>query len=204
MAYIIPPGAVIQFQILGRLHGQRTRNVFHYRYAGSANVDDGAAELTALADDFHDEVAFFILQQQSDEFTLEQIMAQAIAPTRYRAVFKDVNIPGAVEGNSVPSGVAVVLRRFAELSGRHFQGRVYIPGLPVASESDSQVLIDDRAAWSAVAQKFLTVLTGPEGGENYRMVVSTDIIVTSADEVFGAALDINLRYQRRREVGVGE
>ena len=205
MPYTLPGDSLIQVQIMGFLHGQRTRNVFHY-VKNNATVLDGRAALLEFGDWFQTFVNMPILAGQSQEFLCEMLQLQAIFPTRYRAVQLGVHEQGAIEGNSLPSGVAAVVSTYAHQSGRPFQGRHYIPGIPVDRENDSQL----NAAGNTWLTNVATALEGSynsiAAGWTMTPVVSPNALpgIWTAYQLELATPRSILRYQRRREVGVGE
>lgn len=202
--YAINTGAIVECQIIGRLHGQRTRNTFHYRYGGTVAIPDGVAELTALLADFITTVASPMMALQSNEWEREATSIQVISPTRYRAIFDIGGGSGGVQGESLPSGVSVVLRRQAIAAGRQYQGRIYVPGIPVSQELDSQLTAAARDLWQTFAAQLAVPLDGPGSLDDFVPVVHFGADANALDAVHQVVCDENLRYQRRREVGVGE
>lgn len=201
--YNISSQAVIQVQVLGRLHGQRTRNVFHYLYTGSTPLD-GPTTLDELIDEFKLEVWDGFVALLSDEWRLENITAQALQPVRYRARVKNYIIQGGTVGNSLPTTSAVVCRRVGVVSGRRYQGRIFVAGIPAQSESDSTLAVAVRANWNTAALGLKEPLQGGTLTEPFIPVISTIPVVTPLDSVDLTSVDNNLRIQRRREIGVGE
>lgn len=204
MAYTIPVGAAVEIQMLGRLHGQRTRTTFHYLYKGSASAPDAVVSLNALIDDFEATVASPIRTVTSEEWTHEFTTAQLIFPVRYRVVTRSVNVAGLVPGQSCPSGVSVVVRRTTERSGRRFQGRIYIPGFPVTWELDSEIDPSRRDDYDTLVANIPAVLEGNDVSEDFVPIVSKVPPFGNEDTITATLLDPILRYQRRREIAVGE
>jgi len=203
--YQLPVGGIVKMQILGRLHGQRTRTTFNYMYQGDAAAADGATSIADALADLEAQILNPILQVTSEEWGCEFLVGQLVAPTRYRAVVLTSTAAGAVAGSACPSAVAAVIRRFSDRSGHRFQGRVYLPGVPVSYEDDSQLAAGVRASYDTIVDGMVTPLEGSDASEDYVPIVSTVApVVLNADQVQGAVLDPTLRYQRRRELGVGE
>jgi len=204
MAFTIPNGAHIQIQVCGRLHGQRTRTTFNYVYNGGASAPDGAESLNALLNDFETAIGAQIRTLSSEEWEHEFTQGQVITPVRYRVQVVDVGVAGLVEGACCPSGVCVLLRRYTQLSGSRFQGRIYLPGVPVANEEDSMIPIAKRDDYDTLRANMIATLEGVDASEDFVPVVTPSAPSLPQDQVYGVALDPVLRYQRRREIGVGE
>jgi len=205
MPYTIPNGSKIRVQVVGRLHGQRTRTTFSYLYTGAATAPDGVAALTAMLTDFEDQIGVELKNVSSSEWDHEYTSAQVISPTRYRMVVQPINLQGAIAGNALPSAVAAVIKRTTDRAGRRYQGRIYLPGVPATYEDDSEIAVIKRPLYDTLAANMVTPLEGVDPGEDFTPVVSLEgAMIPAADTVRDAVLDPVLRYQRRREVGVGE
>jgi hypothetical protein len=201
--YPLPPQAVVEVQILGTLHGQRTRNTFHYLYTGSTPLD-GPATLDALLTEFEQEVGNVILALQSNEQMCDGYQIQLIHPTRYRSRFLASATPGSVQSSSLPSTSTVVLGRQGIVAGRRYQGRIYVPGVPLNHEDNSKIAVGQINAWTLAAEKLKKVLKGATVNDVFVPVVSKKQVVTGLDSVELTSMDPVLRVQRRRELGVGE
>jgi hypothetical protein len=141
----------------------------------------------------------------SSEWTYEYTQIQMISPTRYRAVVNPVDTPGQISGGALPSGVCAVIRRTTDRAGRRYQGRIYLPGVPITHEDDSEIAVAKRTLYATFATTMITPLEGMAAGEDYTPVCSLDgAMILAADTIRDAGLDPVLRYQRRRELGVGE
>lgn len=206
--YTIEGGSLMEIQIIGRLHGQRTRNVFHYLYdPDGVALTDGKAAAENARDDFQTFMVDPLLTLVSNEYTIEKLSAQWILPTRYRAVVDDDLQTGGVTGNSLPSYCAAVISKYADFAGASWQGRTFFAGIPVTSEEDSQLEETAYNGFVALAAQFLEPLNLGVPGADVFMVVSTPASffpINVNAEVTEAVANRVLRAQRRREVGVGE
>jgi len=130
--------------------------------------------------------------------------AQCIRPIRYRSHRRiPANRAGTIAGDCSPSGVSIVVRRTTPRSGRKFQGRIYLPGIAESTTVQSSVTTGWFVANAANLQDAVTEnLTLPVAGE-FVSVVYHPGAVTLADEITLGKVDISIRYQRRREIGVG-
>lgn len=202
MAYPLAANDILEFQIVGDLHGQETRNTFHY-YCNGAGDPDGASAIASMLVWFEDEVYSAIRARQSNEWTCVALTGQKIQPIRYRQV---VRVPtmtaGAVVANSLPSYCAVVLSRYAEIATREGQGRIFVPGIPVSDEEDSELSDAAWALWVAVPG-VLTLEMVPETGPPALPTLGRIVADGARLAVKTVALRRPLRVQRRREVGRG-
>jgi len=205
MPYSQVADAIVQVQIVGTLHGQRTRNVFHYHKWNGA-VTDGKAFLTTFLNWFDQNVGDPIRDCQSWEHVTDWIQAQFIRPDLYRAVNLIKNVAGGVQENSLPSGVAVVVSTYAEAAGRAFQGRRFFPGIPVTHEEDSLLSEDGVTAWGFIPAKLLMEYNEVTTGVKMTPIITDTALGLNTPSFYmkDTILRHTLRYQRRREVGKGE
>lgn len=203
VAIPIAANSLWEVRLNGFVDNQQLINTYHY-----LNLDPVADVILAgfeLAQSFGLDVwTAWIKPALSTQYENAYIDAQCIRPIRYRS-FR--YIPGArtgsVAGDCSPSGVAAVVRRQKVQSGRANQGRVYYGGLAESSTVQSAV----SAAWFAANEQNLkdsvteSVVT-PTYGE-FMAVLYHPGAVTTADEIVIGKVDTLIRYQRRREVGVG-
>lgn len=205
--YSLEPDALIQVQMVGRLHGQATRNVYHYRFQGAAAVPDAVPELLALGDSFNATIGTQWLNKASNEWTHIHTQVQVVKPSRRRAVFVSVNLPGVVQQNSLPSFCAFVVSTVGAFSGQKFQGRHYYPGVPVNAEIDSKITPAFLVGIGAFEAVHATPLSGQTVVQGFAPTTQTASEIGAISGIFDIvdafARDI-IRVQRRREVGVGE
>lgn len=208
MPYQINPNAVIEIQLVGRLHGQTTRNVFHhYLPGGGAPIADGAAAALDAAEFYRDTHWAQLRLSLSNQFSLQYITAQWIKPNRYRQVVLAPPVSpgdkGADAAESSPSGCAAVISFYSELAGKRYRGRKYFAGVPngsiVQSILESGVLDSFQTLGNNLLQSIAT-------GANLLppTLAKTDTPPPAAQVILQAVARDTVRYQRRREVGVGE
>jgi len=206
--YTINENSLLEIQIVGRLHGQRIRNVFHYLYpSGEIDLSDGKTAAENALDDFQIQVVTPLLTLISDEYTIERLSAQWVYPDRYRAILEEEDQPGGVDGSSLPSYCAVVVSKFSDASGPQYQARNYFAGIPVADEDDSGLSPAALTNWQTFGDNLLI----PLGlGLPDIVVYPTAATPESAQpanvtaRLTGTSVVRTLRAQRRRELGVGE
>lgn len=194
---------IFEVRWTGFLHGQQVMNTFHYKVTSASAPTLTGTNFGELGEAFELAVSTPFLNLLSQELTGLAIQIQKIEPARYLAYtyYPDPAV-GQVAGSALPSGVAVVIRRRAQEAGRYAQGRIYVPGLPVSAENDSQLTDLAFANWSGIMQGMLTDLAIPDT-VSLSPVLYNKQIGTALYDVQVVELDRNLRYQRRREVGRG-
>jgi len=204
--YQIQSGALLEIQMVGRLHGQTIRNVFHYLYLNQAAIQDGAAAALEAAQQFKQSLWDDMASQFSNEYTLVYITAQWVKPTRYRLVTMSVGETGTAQTNSLPSTVAVVLSFYAEFAGRRYQARKYFAGIPTTHEQDSKIAPAQLANWETVAADLASGFVTLGTNRTYELTTETAqrYAGSGQDRVVDYVVRDVLRVQRRREVGVGE
>lgn len=202
MAFPVSMFSILEVRLSGNLAGQFVETTWHY-VAAVAFTDGGAAQ-DMMAADFEAKVWTPIRGGTSVDLTNVRITTQWIYPIRYVARTRSpMQSTGFDTSAALPSGAAIVLRRRSNLSGRKFRGRVFLPGIPYNSTFNSQL----TAAWLTangfnIQTAGVAALESPVGTGNPPVVWSAThpIDRTLIDQAF---VDPVVRYQRRREVGVG-
>jgi hypothetical protein len=208
MPYAINTPALLELQVVGLLHAQTTRNVFHYAKADTTTIADGAAHLQAFSLAFTANLTAAMRGCASNEWSVQRVTYQWIKPTRYRQ-FEVQIFPnaGTVVQNSLPSGASICLSKTTRRSGVKWRGRTYLAGIPATFEDDSKV----AAAAAAPLATLMTLLSGVQTINGVPMYpwVNKDAPTGQTTDTEDHTIDSviyrpPLRYQRRREVGVGE
>lgn len=205
MAAPIPVAAnsLWEVRLNGFVDGEQLINTWHY-----INLDPQPDVIPAtleLATEFGiQHWTARIKQALSTSYEFAYIDAQAIRPVRYRSQrYIPASRTGTIAGDCSPSGVAVVVRRTTALAGRRNQGRVYLGGIAESTTVQSGVTTGWLATNKVPLEEAMTEsVILPVGGE-FLAVLYHPGPVTAADEIILAKVDISIRYQRRREVGVG-
>jgi len=203
MPYTINVGDFIEIQNVYTYNGQTFRNVWHFKVTAGPSQSNGSAFLQSLIGywdaNFWDELRLLL----SSDVTLQFITAQVVKPSRYRLETALPTTPeGALAQTAVPPTTAVDVKRWAQRSGRKYQGRIYIPGLP-QGHHDKGVLTPAVATnWDNANEIFnLAPVVSGTTLKQYLNVQGTDV---NLQEVVGTFTDPILRVQRRREIGKGE
>lgn len=203
IAVPVADGDIFELRLIGTLHGQMVMNTFHYKNVTVTPTNLTGVNFDQLAAAFETAFVTPLLNLLSEELTDVVTQVQKIEPARYLAYTYN-NDPGVgqVTGSAVPSGVSVVMRRRAQEAGRYAQGRIYVPGLPVAYEDDSELAAAQVTPFTNVAAGMLTDLVIPDT-ITLSPVLYNKQIGTALYDVQVTEVDTALRYQRRREVGRG-
>lgn len=202
MPYNIPPGGVLEARLRATFHEQLVMVTFHY--SNDITAVDAGSTLGLVASDFETIVWGAIQPAITDDVLDVKLDLQWIKPNRYVVqTFNMTPDAGASANPAVPTGVAVVCRRRGEEANRHNQGRIFIPGIQRQDIDNSRV----TDAW----------LTANEANLNTAMLATlTDGVYQLFPIIYGAnsagpwpfvlstSVDPIIRYQRRRELGVGQ
>lgn len=198
---------VWQMTMVGKLHGQTTRNVFNYRVteepipAIATDVQLDAMLTSVVADLWTDGLQIFC----SDEFNLQYFSLQRVKPIRYIAAFKAVDEFGTGAGKSLPSECALVIKRLTELAGKPNRGRVYIAGIASENEAASAFNINPDGVQMGKVLSFMNDTQTVAGSGTLTPIIWSASSPTVLDRlIVTAEMEVPVRAQRRRQLGVGE
>jgi hypothetical protein len=172
MAQAAAIGDAFQVRVIGRMEGQETQNVLHFRcVAATASVLDSL--ILVLAQCFIDH----LLPVLTSKWSFERIVWKRVHPTLGP---ETESIPqgaaaGAGSANALPSFCSVVFSERTDLGGKSHRGRMYLPGIPEGATTDSFLNTADPY-WAAliafalcVVQKFIE--NEPIGTDQWRLNV---------------------------------
>lgn len=189
-------GSVVRFTIQGFLHDQLTVNTFWYEKTSGLDAAALSAVLNAFHGLFEDPYKAVI----SSEWTAFQMTAQQIFPTKTAVLVQAYTGVGEQTGDSLPSSVAVVLTKRTLTAGQRGRGRIYLPGVPVAWETDSQVTNTGLTNYTNLAIVMEGALA--VAGETWEPVVC-QANGTATKLIDAVDAQKVLRNQRRRQYGRG-
>lgn len=201
----VAEGDILEARIEATLDGQQLITVFHYIVAATPGGlwDDTVWDnlLTAFDGQVSSNIAF----AQSEEVINRYNVLQKIRSDRYIAVRALAGEQsGGQVGQSAPSGVALVVRRKGILAARNNFGRVYVGGLPQDQLDGSRA---EPAYLAAVSAGLITAVTDTLDDGNGRqlapVIFNPTVGLADVTPIQYAEVDPVLRYQRRRELGVG-
>lgn len=192
-------GDLYQLTIMGRLHGQRILNVLHYgvSVAGPTNpIED-------LVTQWRADCETHWLACHSNEYTLDGYLSQKIRPLPITASYEEapLALAGSSGNNSLPTSMAVVLTKRTDLAGRSYRGRIYMAGVPITFELDSELTGAAMNVYDTLADDLESPIV-TAGGTTFIPVLfrrSADV----AREITQVIPRSTLRNQRRRQVGRG-
>jgi len=190
---------IYQLTVDGTLHGQKILNVFHYRQFTDHPLDRS----DALADAFEGVVKVPYLACLSNEYSLNGFSVQKVWPLPVLAAYQKafVAVPGAIAADSLPTSVAVVIKKKTALAGPSHRGRIYLAGIPKTHEDNSMVTGAGTNLHNALADALSNNLVGIGGPGFAPILWNRDTHIATQIEDFEATT--TLRNQRRRQVGRG-
>lgn len=205
MPYPLNNNDEVMINIFGRLHGQQTITTFPYYVdlASSTPIADGKTALETAVADFSAIVYEAFLECVSNEWTCEGVTIQKVQPQRYRLIkYLPSDLIGNVAGQSLPSSTAAVISRYAERAGRSYQGRIFVPAVPVLFEQDSSLNELAIATMATLATNMVAPISLGSGDALIPWIGHTGFTPTDS-QVIETVVQTPLRVQRRREVGRG-
>lgn len=124
--------------------------------------------------------------------------------------------PGLIAGEALPMQCAAVVQLQTLQKGKRHRGRFFLPGIGEGGTSNYQLAGAQLTAIQNLASQ-LIAFYGPNGSQtSYRLCIFsppnkppkvhvppplyTNTLITPVN---GTAVDVNVRSQRRREIGVG-
>jgi hypothetical protein len=191
---------IYQLTVKQRMHGQLVLNVLFYKETVSGSGDAAANLATA----FINTIMATWKTMQSNEISHEAVITQKVFPQP--PLVPHINTssagPGTVSQNALPTSMAAVLTKRTQFAGPKYRGRLYIAGIPVTYENDSQL----SAAGEVAAVQLAAVLDDQISNASYvfRPVVFHRKPLFTSDEINVVSIQRVLRNQRRRQIGRGE
>lgn len=190
---------VLQVTIEAFLHGQQVVTVLHY---AEANPPDTLTSENWLSAAVQTIVVPAMKGLQSAELGHAAVSVQKIWPLPPNVPVRNTTGAGGgnIAGSSLPTCVTAVITKQTAFAGRKYRGRMFIPGVPVASENDSQLSAAAMVTWQAAADAMNVTLSADNG--EWNMVLWHRSTKTWHTVLKLLARSV-LRNQRRRQVGKG-
>lgn len=191
---------IYQLTIVQSLHGQKILNVLHYK---ATQAPSSGTYEAALIQAFGVIAIPSLKAFQSEELNHEALAVQKIwpLPPTHATLDTTYSGPGLIPGDSLPTSVTSVITKVTAFAGRKYRGRVYVAGVPVTSENDSQLQVGDLAVLGAFAENLDNGIGAV--GASFQPVLWHRSSNTSDNLIDAVARPI-LRNQRRRQVGRGQ
>lgn len=212
MSVLIALGDRIEIRMIGKISGQTTINSFYYEVTAKVpGVDFHLAALPPIWKQvFFDGEApdTGLARAISNQWNLSAVVAQVIfQPRSIQMITQFIDVTGDIPSAPLPSGAAVVIRRQGSVGARDNYGRVYIAGVPAENVVQSQLTFVGAGLFGPFveAMKSDWEVIDPEtaAGATLTPIIKPTPITTPTIKVFQTLVDPIIRYQRRREVGVG-
>jgi len=205
----LEPNDIVEVRFRYKLAGQNVFNILHFR------VPVDASGTTVTVENVPDaaEIMYWdridnqgIRDASSSQLELLDTTAQVVHPYRGLAFPKTPENPlGEDISDALPPTNCVVIRKKGVNAGKHYQGRMYLPGVPIADVTDGALRGAGVTAYGPIADIMEDVLTVVHDDDTLDLlpVIYNQQSPGDSKEVFVGQLDSIIRQQRRREVGVG-
>jgi len=206
-------GDLFRLAAVGGLNGQQIVNVFHYQQT-TANTS-GVTETESLARAWNAQVFPDLLAAITSDAQYGIIESRSFVMPGGVLVGYDlpVSTVGGEDPPTLPPTVAVVIRKKTSRLGRKYRGRNYFAGVAVADVSAGSLVTSGTTLtrWNALATAMLVnpVWTA-SGSPTFTPVIAAYDkdedgvpIALRSQPLTTTFLDMILRSQRRREIGVG-
>lgn len=201
---------IILLQVRGRLHGQRIINDWWYRISELTTVFETTVDQMTVLTVFQAAFEAGLLTHMSDEYMVDEYRLSCFhvipdsAPTRFafKSIFPAETGGGVVE-SSLPTTVCATIKRQAEFAGNNQRGRIFLTGIPVSYELDSE-LTDAAHDTYTTDSAIMTMKPSSLGNWTLQPILKPEGDFTITRDVKTTSVGKVLRVQRRREVGRGE
>lgn len=209
---VIEVGDQVEVQLLYTLDAQTCINTFHYRCSAKTGTEPFfQASLPPQMVDYlwtSDATNQGIDELVSQDLRLVAVTAQVLRPVRLvKSVSFVGNLPGLVTDIANPSGVSAVIRRQGGQANRQNYGRIYLPGIPQTFVTESILTTTAYGLYQNFATRlsatFSKIDPTTAAGISLTPIVAIKPTITESHDVAIGTVDQVIRYQRRREVGVG-
>lgn len=135
-------GVLVQLNIFGEIHGQRTQNSFHFRSRETAGEiwDTTLSECQSLLSDFRGVVLPAIQSFANQDWVARSIILITMVPRHEILLETRISNGNGIQGNdSLPSFCAGLLSLRTGRGGRSGHGRVYLAGVAEDTSSSSRI-----------------------------------------------------------------
>lgn len=192
-------GDIYQVTVKALLHGQTILNVLHY-LREDAGAGNGSEDLVTQ---FRANVEASWRDCCSNELVITGYLGQRIRPVPITSAYEvsGLALAGTVVQNSLPTSVAAVITKRTANAGRSYRGRMFMAGVPVTFEIDSQITGAAENLYNALAGDIMSGISHPSGAEFGPVLWRRS--ANLAQDLTQMIARVPLRNQRRRQVGRG-
>jgi len=205
-------GDIFRVAVNATLHGQTTINTFFYDIVAGGTGSPGTLA-TSLANAIIASAWWgYYVDLHSNEWNATLFQIAQVSNTGLPIMLSptyEVNITddaGDFVGDSLPSSVALVVKRRTDIPGRRGFGRIFLCGVPVAWDADSRIDTADVNFDTAMVGLLANIGSNITNAANtFRPghYMPTLTLVSRFQPVTIWSFDSVLRNQRRRQPGVG-
>jgi hypothetical protein len=206
-SYNVSVGDVAEVSIRGKIDGQRTITVLHYRVDTLPGASyDGPTLLDQLVQDLEDASSLFSNYKAlcCAVWSLETVRAQWISAIRYAYKnYPSYAGPGGNLNDCMPANVSVAIERKSIFAGRGGYGTTHFPAVAVNKITGSEVNAADQIGYRNWG---LTTCSNsnPATGVQLIPVLFKRSAPATGNVPSTAVVQPTIRIMRRRTVGVGE
>lgn len=202
---------VLRVSVRANLHGQETINTFYYQQTQGTAVE-GEAQAVNLANAILSApwwTAYVALHSNEWLCTFFNIIkTSSFAPPLALSPTYIVNVEdivGSQNSESLPSSMALTIKRKTDVPRSRGRGRIFLTGIPVPWELDSKIN-PANAAFNTAITNLLANINAPLTNatlvwQPVHYMPSMEANLVTPIRVW--EYDVVLRNQRRRQVGVG-
>lgn len=212
----VSSGNVVSVLLQYLVHAQVTQNTFHFVAAGAGQPPalTVAQVLTAFEKQYWQESAGGagdgLADYLSDQVGSCTLFGTVVFGVNSRSIAEPYSLSpfGGTDdtGPSLPSGASIVLKRKGTRAGRAYQGRIYLGGVAANRLNFSRLVGPDLVDFQRITDRLSVPL---EFGAAPNTMTLRQCLYKSGnaplDGAIGLTYSVNdvVRYQRRREIGVG-
>lgn len=213
----VQAGNVVQINLVCRLSSQLVMNTWHYwadptGTAGTITVSQVMTRWESVvwqpsAVGATDGLSNLMTAAVSDAKLTGQLVYGANSRSRSEVYLLDPDDGDYPDGNTLPSGNSIVMQRVGTRAGPKFQGRVYLFGGSTAMVQDSLLKPASFTQFQTWADRLNPPFVFGAGGT--LVTLKPCLFERNVSPLAGATelthlMTSPVRYQRRREVGVGQ
>lgn len=204
---------VVQIKVLGTLLGQKIITSWHYQVTVASTQADTVTACTTLAASWSAGVVspfLSFLAVCPQNYMCDQITVQKIDPTRYRAGFTNMGLPGTDPNDTNSVNQAAFVEKATVFAKRGETGGWHIPGLTEPNLTNGLISNAFMTKLSTFGSRCLNVFTDITDGTlelkpvMYHRWKGVPFPVKPPTQLFITIPQRTARVMRRRTVGVGK